>query len=215
MTDAPLGRNKPNGEDTDSIEFVAEKKGIIPVKLGSFDFLRDTWKSEMENYLMILNNVWGRKYWDDDDHVTTDISQPFKIATIYPFGLDASLLTSDKAYLAIDFSAIFTNENIGKAAKIFEYDGAMIDDLKGRESVVFPITHAFNNYEEGEDDTYGALWGSAPNRVIYETAFIVCRLRIGNWFYSYDWNDVSITITQTHTQGRVLSTRSSMCRSKA
>lgn len=193
MTDAPLGRNKPNGEDTDSLEFVAEKKGMIPIKLGSFDFIHEMWPTEMTNYLMLLNNVWGRKYWDGDDHVNTDISQPFKVATLYPFGLDRSLITADKAYLAIDFSALFTNENIGKAAKIFEWDNAWINDLKGRKSVIFPMTSAFNNYEDGQDDTYGALSGdTGPNRVIYATSFLTCRLRIGNWFYSYDWTDASL-----------------------
>lgn len=192
MTDAPLGRNKPDGNDTDSLEFIAEKNGMIPVKLGSFDFIHDTWPADMNNYLLLLNNVWGRKYWDDDERVNTDFSQPFKVATLYPFGLDASLITADKAFLAIDFSAMFTNENIGKAAKIFEWDNAWIDNLKGRESVIFPMTMTFNNYSDGQEDTFGALHGGAPNRVIYASPFLTCRLRIGNWFYSYDWEDASL-----------------------
>ena len=193
MTDAPLGHNTPNDTDTDSLEFIAEKKGMIPIKLGNFDFIRDLWPTEMTNYLMLLNNVWGRKYWDDDERVTTDLSEPFKVATLYPFGLDQSLITSDKAYLAIDFSAMFTNENIGKAADIFEWNGAWLNNLKGRESVIFPMTKAFNNYEDGQDNTYGALWGdTGPNRVIHPTPFLTCRLRIGNWFYTYDWQDASL-----------------------
>lgn len=196
MTDAALGDNTPQPTSTDSLEFISEKRGMIPVKIGSFDFVNDTWPQDMQNYLMLLNNVWGRKYWDHDDRVVTDTSTPFKVATIYPFGKDASMLTSDKAFLAIDFDAMILNENIGKKAKIFEYDDdnpglGAITDLTGRNSVIFPMTETFHDYASADEDTSGSLDETNTNKVIYTSPFLTCRLRIGNWFYVYDWDDTS------------------------
>lgn len=194
-TNHPASRTKPSAADVADLEFVCEKKGMIAVKIGSFDFVGATWPSLMSNYLMLLNNVWGRKYWYDDEPVDTDTTTPFKVATLFPFGLDASVLTAGTAYLAINFDALFLNENIGKAAGIVEYDDAnstYITDLSGRNSVIFPMTEAINDYGNGQDNVYGALHGGAPNRVIYASPFLTCRLRIGNWFYTYDWDDPSL-----------------------
>lgn len=188
FTDADLGQVKPRQSDTDSIEFALVKKGMIPVKLGSFEYIDPEWPAKMTNYLMLLNNVWGRTYWDDDTIVATDLSTPFKVADLHPFGPDGSVKPSVKAYLKIDFAALITNENIAKSNLIFEADADNISylNLYGRDGAVFPMTETFHDYATINDDITGRLAESGRNYIFYPYAFLLCRLRIGNYFWNFD-----------------------------
>ncbi|MBQ1774014.1 MAG: hypothetical protein IIZ97_07205 [Prevotella sp.] len=188
MTDAALGSLKPTGNDTDTLEFITEKRGMIPVKIGSFKINNEEWVKSMYSYFMLLNNVWGRKYWDDDDAVNTDTSDTFKAATLKPFGRDGSVLSAAKAFLKIDFKAMILNENIGKMDDIFETDGvSYYPGLYGRESVVFPITRSFHSYTGYEYQITGRLENHGANWFANETtAYLTVRISIGNWFYVYD-----------------------------
>lgn len=188
FTDADLGQVKPRQSDTDSIEFALVKKGMIPVKIGGFEYIDPEWPAKMTNYLMLLNNVWGRKYWDDDNTVNTDISTPFKVADIHPFGPDGGVKPSVKSYLKIDFSALITNENIAKSNLIFEADenNQSYTNLLGRNGAVFPMTETFHDYTTINDDITGRLGESGRNYIYYPYAFLLCRLRIGNYFWDFD-----------------------------
>lgn len=200
FTDAPLGRNKPNGEDTDSIEFIMEKKGMIPIRLGHFD-VKDlpTIPAKLTDYLMLLNNIWGRKYWFEDQAVTQTSALEFKVASIYPFGLDASILPADKAFLAIDFSAMILNENIGAGDDIMETtDPSMSNftiytNLFGCNGSVFPMTKSYHDYSDDDEHTTGKLVDAPSHNqhVVHFVPFLNVRLRIGNYFYYYDWDDES------------------------
>ena len=197
MTDAPLGRNKPSGEDTDSLEFIVEKRGMIPVKIGNMDHILPNWPQKMFNYLMLLNNVWGRLYWDNDEAFETDTTTPYKVATIYPFGKDTSIISTALSYLAIDFSAMVLNENIGTGDDIIETTGIGLGeftgyrDLYGRASAVFPMTKTFHVYSYDSDNITAQLVDDPGNNqhVVHFAPFLTVRLRIGNWFYYYDWDD--------------------------
>lgn len=197
MTDAPLGRNRPNGEDTDSIEFIMEKRGMIPVSIGSMSYIQPSWPEKMTNYLMLLNNVWGRTYWDDDSAVSTDTATPFRVATIYPFGIATSIIAAAHAYLAIDFSALILNENIGTGDKIFQSEGLGASCnfwriLFGHNGSVFPMTETYHDYTGISSFTTGSLIDDGEHfHVLHFAPFLTVRLRVGNWFYYYDWNGLT------------------------
>lgn len=190
MTDAPLGRNRPDGNDTDSLEFIREKNGLIPIRLGCFESNAAEWRYSMVDYLMLLNNMWGRLYWNNDEPLVQNVQTPFKVAEIKPFGLDASVVSAGKSYISIDFKALFMNENIGKGDGIFEQiigTNTYTNNLYGRNSVAFPTTETYHEYSElGHETITGRLEESGQYHIYSTYPFIQGRLRIGNWFYDFD-----------------------------
>ena len=191
FTDAPLGRTRPSGEDTDDIEFIAEKRGMIPVKIGDFEDISPEWPKKMKSYLMLLNNFWGRRYWLNDSYIYTDTSNPYKVASIHPFASDGSIRPNVTAWLKIDLAAYILNENITENDKIFEVDqnGNTHPDLLGLKGTVFPMLKSYHNYEDWSNNITGRLSDIGGNNVTWSYPFLTCRLRIGKWFFIYDMDN--------------------------
>lgn len=192
LTDAALGRNRPSGEDTDSMDFALSKWGMIAAKIGTYDTLRQKISANLKNYFVVLNNKWGRLFWDDDAVPTIDDPASKVIATFTPFADDSSIRPNNHSYLSIDFSAMFLNENIGTDIGIVE-NGAISDDLKGKIQAVFPVTKGTYNWEAGNEVPQGQVLSSwytgdlnANDHNIVNSYFpyIVARLSIGNYYWN-------------------------------
>ena len=192
MTDSSLGRLRPSGEDTDSMDFALSKWGMIAAKIGAYDTLRQKISPNLKNYFVVLNNKWGRLYWDGDDVPTAYDATPQVIASFMPFADDQSVRPNNHSYLSIDFSAMFLNENIGSDIGIVE-SNSIEDDLKGKIQAVFPVTKGTYNWEAGNEVPQGQVLTSwytgdlnANDHNIVNSYFpyIVARLSIGNYYWN-------------------------------
>lgn len=184
-TDDTLGYQRPRGDIIDSMDFALLHWGMIPAKIGSYETPRQKVSPDLRNFFVILNNKWGRKYWDDDDTVTVDEPSPALIGTFTPFADDVSIRPSNTSYLTIDMAAMFLNENIGDDCRIVE-NGALVDDLQGKMQAVFPILQSFHDWAAGEDGQYTGNLTASTHNYIVDMRFqpvIIAKLSIGNHYW--------------------------------
>lgn len=193
LTDSALGHLRPTGTDTDSLDFALSKWGMITARLGTYETLRQKVSADLKDYIVILNNFWGRKYWDGDAAVSDSTSSPVMIGKLSPFASDASVRPSNQSFLTIDFSAIFLNENIGDDIRSTDQSvtpNTEIDDFEGLIQAVFPMTESIYNWEAGEAARYtGSLTlPDSVHKVYSYYPYIYARLHIGNYFWNgSDW----------------------------
>ena len=190
MTDSSLGRLRPSGEDTDSMDFALSKWGMIAAKIGTYDTLRQKISPDLKNYFVVLNNKWGRLFWDGDRVPTIVDPDAQLIGTFTPFADDKSIRPNNHSYLSIDFTALFLNENIGYDIGIVE-NGSVDDDLKGKIQAVFPITNSFYDWQaEPEPEHPDASWytgnlTATSHNIVYSFfPYVVARLSIGNYYWN-------------------------------
>lgn len=188
LTDSALGRNRPDGNDTDSLDFALSKIGMITARIGTYETPRQKISADLKDYFVILNNAWGRLYWDDDSVVSDTIGNPSTIAEFMPFAGDRSIRPSNDSYLSIDMSALFINENIGDdicTTNQAVTPNTMVDDFEGLIQAVFPITESYHQWNNGDVAAVytGSLVGNSHNHVTSNYPFIYARLSIGGWFW--------------------------------
>lgn len=194
--DPDIDRTRPGGVDTDSMDFALSKIGMIPAKIGTYETLRQKISPDLKNYFVILNNKWGRLYWNDDHVVNGDEdNRPYLLATFTPFAEDTSLRPSCRSYLSIDMTAMFLNENIGENIRIVD-NGVIKDDLLGYMQAVFPILDSDHNWECGPEPEgalsiawyTGDLTATSRNIVHSYYPYVTARLSIGNHYWDgSDW----------------------------
>ena len=187
-TDSALGHNRPQADDVDSLDFALTKMGMITAKIGSYETPRQKVSADLKDYFVILNNNWGRLYFDDDTVVSSAYDRNQIIATFYPFAADGSRRPSNDSYLTIDFAAMFLNENVD--SRIIA-SGAEQDDLQGTIQAVFPITESMYNWEQGPagGDIHilytGDMTATANNIVnAYFQPVLPARLSIGDFYWN-------------------------------
>lgn len=184
-TDDTFAYQRPRGDIIDSMDFALLHWGMIPAKIGSYETPRQKVSPDLRNFFVILNNKWGRKYWDNDDTVTVDESSPALIGTFTPFADDVSIRPSNTSYLTIDMAAMFLNENIGDDCRIVE-NGALVDDLQGKMQAVFPILQSFHDWAAGENGQYTGNLTASTHNYIVDMRFqpvIIAKLSIGNHYW--------------------------------
>lgn len=191
-TDSALGHVTPQADDVDSLDFALTKMGMITAKIGTYETQRQKVSADLRDYFVILNNLWGRLYFDDDTVVSSSYDSNSIIATFFPFAADASRRPNNHSYLTIDFAALFINENI--QARIIN-SGTEQDDLQGTIQAVFPITEGIHNWEAGigRDAIYtGDLEADSYNMVnAYFQPILQARLSIGDFYWNgTDWQHV-------------------------
>lgn len=170
---------------TDSLDFAMIRRGMIAAKLGSYETPRQKVSADLRNYYVILNNHWGRLYWDDDTAVSEVVVNEWLMASFMPFADDVSIRPSNESFLTIDITAMFLNENIGDDIRIVK-NGALEDDLHGEIQSIFPITESYWNWDNGNGhDCYftGNLEATEYNHVVNFAPVIKVRLSIGNHYW--------------------------------
>ena len=182
LTDAALGHLRPQPTDVDSMDFALSKWGMIVAKIGSYETPRQKISANLNNYFVILNNKWGREYWNSDNIVSAVDYTAAVIGTLYPFAGDKSIRPNNESFLSIDFSALFLNENIGSDVRIIE-NNALQSDLKGKIQSVFPIFDSFHDWSDTNDDFNGSLVESSHNAVNSYYPYVIARLSIGNYYW--------------------------------
>ena len=184
--DGGMGHYRPQPDDVDSMDFALSKRGVVAAKIGTYETPRQKVSADLKNYFVILNNMWGRLYWDDDTVVSSGESRQNLIATFFPFANDESKRPNNTSYLQIDFSAIYLNENIGSDCRVLE-NGGQTDDLHGKIQSVFPITESFHDWAGDPDDKYtGNLTATSHNYIVdmlFQPVF-KCKLSIGDFYWN-------------------------------
>ena len=184
-TDSALALVKPDGNCTDSLDFITTKNGMITVRMGEYEEDNAEKVTFMKDYFMILNNKWGRKFWDSDNTVNDPVSAtPSLIGTFYPFGTDGSLIPYTRAWLKIDFDAYFLNENIGSLE--FTYQDTLYNNLYGSRQLIMPMLTTYHDYSDPSEPTNGVLEQTGNNYVRSFYPYITCRLAIGNFWWDTD-----------------------------
>ena len=187
LTDSALGHQRPQSTDTDSLDFALSKWGLITARIGSYETPRQKISADLKDYFVILNNKWGRKYWDSGSIVTAVDYTAAVIGSLYPFASDKSIRPNNSSYLSLDLSAIFLNENIGSDVRIIEQVGnhnEPVHDLKGKIQDVFPITDSFHDWSDTGDSFNGSLVATSTNAVNSYYPYIIVRLSIGNYYWN-------------------------------
>lgn len=183
------GNVRPQPEDVDSLDFALTKVGMITARLGTYETPRQKVSANLSDFFVILNNNWGRLYWDGDTVVDSGYLGDAVIATFFPFANDASLRPNDEAYLTIDFAAMFLNENIGDDIRILA-NGDQQNDLHGTIQSVFPMEESMYNWEAGPAGPgdaakfTGDLTSTATNIVNQFQPVIKARLSIGDFYWN-------------------------------
>lgn len=186
-TDDTLGILRPNGNCTDSLDFIMSHWGMITVRLGEYFEDDAEAVTHMEEWFMFLNNYWGRLYWDKDSAVSDTLGTESKVATFFPFGTDGSLMPDTEAYLSIDFAAYFLNENIGDLA-FFDNNRVHHADLKGYIQAVFPRLKSSYDYSDISKTPNGVLKATGSQVINSFYPYIKARLRIGDqWWNGSNW----------------------------
>lgn len=194
-TDSALAKDRPDGDCTDSLDFITTKIGLITVRLGEFFENYAEAITYMKDYFIILNNKWGRKYWDSDDAVNDQVDSPRKFGTLFPFGTDESLMIDTNAYLKIDMTAFFLNENVGDIG--FAYNDTYNGNLYGSTQLVFPRLRSDYDYSDPSKSLNAVLKSTSQNHVDSYFPYIWARLCIGDYW----WNGTTWVYQQDPSQG--------------
>ena len=184
LTDSALGHTTPQGDDTDSMDFALSKVGMITARIGTYETLRQKISANLKNYFVILNNNWGRLYWDNDSVVSVQYDSDSVIASLTPFADDGSTRPSCTSYLSIDFAAMFLNENIGPDIVMIKSNSAD-NNLRGELESVFPMKESIYNWDQGDTGQYtGNLTATSNNIVNNEYQPVIkARLSIGHFYW--------------------------------
>lgn len=181
------GNVKPQPTDVDSMDFALSKRGMITAKIGTYETPRQKVSADLTDYFLILNNLWGRLYWNNDTTVEAVSHDPELLATFTPFADDSSIRPDNQSYLTIDMTAMFLNENIGEDIRIVD-NGSLEDDLEGTIQSVFPMTESVYDWAAGTGNSSiytGDLEATASN-IVFNLQFcpvIIMRLSIGNHYW--------------------------------
>ena len=189
-TDSALGHFKPQPDDVDSLNFALTKMGMITARIGTYETPRQKVSADLKDYFVILNNNWGRLYWDNDTVVDSSDEHNRVIATFHPFANDSSRRPSNTSYLTIDFAAIFLNENIGEDIRILS-NGNQEDDLHGTIQSIFPITESIYDWKAGPAGPGDAAkftgdMTATSNNIVnaYFQPIFQARLSIGDFYWN-------------------------------
>ena len=191
-------RTRPNGNDTDNLDFVLIKQGVVAARIGEFDTWSESFNPNLKNYFVILNNCWGRCFWNGDAMLDPVNQNAFQMAVFKPFANDRSLRpnpTKNETFLKIDFNALILNENIGRLK--YSNNGT-IDDITGKIQEVFPIRDSYYDWNAGDSAQFtGNLASSTGTNYVvppYRFPVLRCRLSIGNYYFNgTEWSYVNPT----------------------